>query len=95
MEVRGSGFATIQKRKTHWMRLSNFEVLKPPSHKRKPQNHLGWFLKNRFSVFSPDPLKSEWSGWHAVSFINAWEIQMDSQFATHYIDQPNLPGIEM
>lgn len=67
----------------------------PAKENRLPQKHLGWFLKNRLSVLSPDPLQSEWSAWHAVSFINAWEIQMDSQFATQYIDQPNLPGIEM
>ena len=51
------------------------------------QNHLGWFLKNRLSVPSPDPLQSELrSTWHAVSRINhivdkvamPWSIQGQS-----------------
>ena len=68
----------------------------PTKENQLHQNPLGWFLKNRLSVPSPDSLQSESrSTWHAMSWINAWEIRMDSHFATHYIDQPNLPGIEM
>lgn len=76
----------------------NSKVLKPTVHKENGmhQNHLGWFLKNRLPVPSPDPLQSEsGSAWHSVSLINAWEIRMGSQLVTHYIDQPSLPGIEM